>query len=143
MKIPLIIVLLLTLSPGSLFARQTGNETAVKDFQLFWTEFRQAIMANDKEKVASMTRFPFKTRGPDDGGPFEKYTKASFLKALDEMLQSDPGLIGEPDTMRRFIERQTTVTSKEVGTNSFARIGDFVFEKARGKWLFTMAYLDD
>jgi len=143
LKTLLTIVLLLALSPGSSFAGPTQAETAAKDFQAFWTEFRQAIMASDKEKVASMTRFPFKTRGTMDSDPVKKRAKESFLNILDKLLQSDPGLSAEPDTMRQLIGRQATVTSKEVTTKSFARVGDFVFEKAQGKWMFTMAFIDE
>jgi hypothetical protein len=143
MKISLAIVLFVALSPGSSFARPAQADTAAKEFQSFWTEFRQAIMANDKEKVASMTRFPFKTRGTMDSDPVKKRAKESFLNILDKLLQTDPGLSAEPGTMRQLIERQATVTSKEVTTQNFARVGDFVFEKAQGKWLFTMAFWDE
>jgi hypothetical protein len=143
MKTLLTIVLLFALSLGGSFAGSTQDETAAKDFQAFWTEFRQAVMANDKEKLASMTRFPFKTRGTMDSDPVKKHAKEAFLNILDKLLRSDPGLSAEPETMRQLIERQTTVTSKEAPTKSSARIGDFVFEKAQGKWLFTMAFWDE
>ena len=144
MKIQLAIVLLFAFSPGCLFAGQTGAETEAKDFQAFWTEFRQAIKANDKDKVVSMTRFPFKTRGETDSDPVKTHTKESFLKIWDEMLKADPGLSPETDTMRRFVERKATITSKDLGSGKGSvRIGNFVFEKVQGKWLFTMAYLDD
>ena len=144
MKIQVAIILLLALSPGCLFAGQTGAETATKDFQSFWTEFRQAIKANDKDKVASMTRFPFKTRGQTDSDPVKSHTKESFMKIWDKILEADPGLSPETDTMRRYVERKATITSKDLGSGKgSARVGTFVFEKVQGKWLFTMAYLDE
>ena len=143
-KIFLAIVLLLSLSPISLFAKQSEAEVVAKDFQKFWTEFRPAIKANDKENVASMTNFPFKSRGGSDSDTIKTHTKESFLKIWDQMLKSDPGLSAEADTMRRFVDRKETITAKDVGSGKGSvRIGDFVFEKIQGKWLFTMAFLED
>ena len=105
---------------------------------------RKYPTANDKDKVASMTRFPFKTKGQTDSDPVKTHTKGSFLKIWDKILQADPGLRPETDTMRRYVERKATITSKDLGSGKgSARIGTFVFEKVQGKWLFTMAYLDE
>jgi hypothetical protein len=141
------IVLLLALAPGSLSTAQTETEkaAAAKDFQVFWNVFRQAVKDNDEEKVALMTRFPFETE--DLGQNVKKHTKESFPNVLDKLLQADyeyySGGRLERETKRRFIERTVTITSKDVGTKSFVRVGDFEFQKAKGKWLFTKGYVDE
>lgn len=151
MRISLTIVLLLAFSPGSLRAGQVSQSQAgavVKDFQGFWNEFRQAIKANDIEKAASMTRFPFKVNGVDDSVPVKTYNRETFPKVWGKLLQqieSTPDSKGNSshETMKQLIERKETVSIKDIGTESFVRVGDFEFEKAKGKWVFTRAYLDE
>jgi hypothetical protein len=120
---------------------------ARKSFQVFWAEFRAAVKANDKERIASLTAFPFKTRGNDDGDPVKKHDRASFLKILDQLLDSDPGLSREPDKMRLLIEQKAEISSKELReideSGGQARAGNFVFEKAGEKWAFTFAYVEE
>jgi hypothetical protein len=132
------LVLLLALLAGSSLSAQSG------DIQAFWTEFRQAIKNNDKDKVAAMTRFPFKTRGQTDSDPVKTHNKVSFLKIWDKLMQADPGLGPDADTMRRFVERKPTITSEaSASEKGSARVGNFVFDRVQGKWLFTMAFLDE
>ena len=38
----------------------TYNFEAHSDFQVFWSDFKKAVLANDREAVAKMTNFPFK-----------------------------------------------------------------------------------
>jgi hypothetical protein len=131
----------------SLAPSVSSAQTEQNDFQVFWSEFRAAIKANDRQKIASLTAFPFKTRGTDDGDPVVRRDRASFLRILDRLLDDDPGLSQEPDKMRLLIERKAEINSKELReiseSGGQARIGDFVFEKVKGKWVFTFAYLDE
>jgi hypothetical protein len=141
-KMVTVILLLGALFSVELYARQGGSSSELKEFQSFWTEFRAAVKADDKEKIASLTAFPFKTRGTLDSDPVRKHTKASFLKILDKLLDDDPGLSPKEDKMRSFIERKAEIESKDLNGDR-AQIGNFVFEKAQGKWAFTFAYLDN
>lgn len=127
------------------YAQQTINLSAMEELQKFWSEFRAAALANDKARIASMVQFPFRTRGNDDSDPIVLHSKASFFRIWDKLLAQDPGLSPGLDTTRRFLERKTTVTSKDItirGSKSSARVGDFVFTKVQGKWMFTFAYLN-
>jgi hypothetical protein len=142
-KVPLIIFLLLVSSPATLSAGPIESDISAKEFQAFWTEFRQAVTANDKNKVVAMTRFPFKTRGLIDDDPVKTYSRESFLKIWDQLLQSDPGDSPDASTMQRFLERKTTISVRDSAGIGAFHIGRFVFEKIKEKWLFTMAYLDN
>lgn len=42
------------------------NFEAHSDFQAFWTDFKKAVLANDREAVTKMTNFPFKDEVGDD-----------------------------------------------------------------------------
>lgn len=79
--------------------RPAGDKQSSADgFRQFWSEFRQAALAGDKEKVASLTWLPFKTRGPLDSDPVRTYERAAFLAVFDKLLARylpDPDLHGE------------------------------------------------
>jgi hypothetical protein len=139
-------MVLSALLPAYPYAQQTINIAAVEEFQKFWSEFRTAALVNDKAKIASMAQFPFRTRGTDDSDPIMKHNKKAFFRIWDRLLAQDPGLSPEPDTTRRLLERKTSITSQDVtisGKRSSARVGNLVFTKVQGKWLFTFAYLDE
>jgi hypothetical protein len=119
---------------------------AAQTFQEFWSEFRGAVKADDKDKIASLTAFPFETRGGDDSDPVKKHDKASFLKILDRLLDSDSG-VARKDKMRSLIDRKAEISSKDFGYGSESdgecRVGSFVFKKRNGKWAFTSAFLEE
>ena len=120
------------------------NQSPLDGFRKFWSDFRQAALAGNREKVASMTGFPFRTRGPLDSDPVKTYDRASFLGILDKLLEQDSGLGRQPETMRRFIERTATVTDKMLGDGgATARVGAFSFQRMGGLWRFTSAYVDE
>jgi len=130
--------------PGAALAELPRKPTPVEEFQVFWTNFRAAVLADRTDQVAEHTAFPFKTRGPVDSDPIVTHTKESFLKNFAKWINMDVGLSKEPESMRQYIERKTTVTVKDVSANGVgARVANFVFNKARGRWLFTMAYVEE
>lgn len=139
------ILVVLALSAAPSCSQPTGGQEApLEGFQKFWSGFRQGVLAGDKDKVASLAAFPFKTRGILDSDPVKAYDRASFLRLFDQLLDQDPGLSREPETMRRLIERTTTVTDKVLGTGGqTARVGVFTFQRMNGRWRFTMAYLEE
>jgi hypothetical protein len=137
-------VLLLTLMLPACMAQPPARKNAGEDFQGFWNGFRAAVLANDQQKVAALTQFPFKTRGVMDGDPVVSHESAGFLILWDKLLTQDPGLKPEPETMRQFIQRKTRIAATDLGrTGSTARIASFVFQKVNDRWLFTMAYVEE
>jgi hypothetical protein len=123
---------------SSLVAAQTQS------FDRFWTAFRQAVIAGDKNRIVSMTYFPFETRGTSDDDPVRTHDRASFLGILDRLLADDAGMQATPEPMRRYVERMTTLTDRnhEPGATE-AGVGNFRFRLVGGRWLFTRAYMDD
>lgn len=125
-------------------AQQPDNESPVESFKKFWSEFREAVLAGDTDKIASMARFPFMTRGILDSDPIKTHDRISFLSIIDHLLDQDPGLSREPETMRSLIERTKIVTSKHLGNGGkTARVGVFVFQKIERNWQFTQAYIEE
>jgi hypothetical protein len=137
-------VVILALSSPTSCAQQVRQKAPLETFQKFWSEFRDAVLAENKTLVASMTKFPFTTRGTLDSDPVKTLDRASFLDSFTQLLDQDPGLSRQPDTMRRLIERTQSVSSKHLGDgDQTARVGQFVFRRTGEQWLFTLAYIEE
>lgn len=124
-------------------AQKSSVDAGEASYYVFWTEFRQAVLASDSGKLASLTRFPFVVRGMLDDDPVKKYQKSDFTHLLPILLQQDPGLSETPDTMENLIRKTVKPTPKNLepaGTS--ARVGVFSFKKLEGKWYFTEAYIE-
>lgn len=112
-------------------------------FDAFWTQFREAVLAHDADRVAALTSFPFKTRGPLDSDAVQRHDRAAFRKQLDKWLQQDAGMAKEVEPMLKFIERTPQVRDKSYGDGGdSARVGTFLFQKIEGQWRFVLAYVD-
>lgn len=123
-------------------ARQNSKNNQQQSFQEFWSDFRSAVLADDKNKILSMTKFPFKTRGVSDDDPVVSHDKASFIRILPRLLDQDTGISVEPETMRDLIKRTIKVPKDKVNNDAWHRIGDICFENEKGIWSFTFAYFD-
>ena len=108
----------------------------------FWSAFRAAVAATDREALASLTEFPVQTRGPSDSDPVVPQERASFVRMLGQLLETDSGMKPEPETMRDLIGRTPELRPSSAGGAS-VRLGSFVFREVQGRWRFTMAYLDE
>jgi hypothetical protein len=145
-RIGMVVLLLCALFSVNCYAQQASAPSPLKDFQGFWSEFRAAVKADDKEKIASMTAFPFRVKGFDDDDAVKRYEKAQFLKILDRLLDIDSGENLAEEKMRVFIDRKAEVNTKDLRDGgSKASLGNFIFERVKGKWTFTMAngYLEN
>jgi len=126
----------------------TGQSALVaaqtQPFDRFWAAFRQALLAGDKASIASVTRFPFETRGTSDDDPVKKYDRAAFPRVLDTLLaqQSDEG--ADNETVRQFVSRTTTLPPRAVGdTGQDAAVGPFSFVRTGGRWQLTRVYTSE
>ena len=70
---------------GVLILLSFPNAFAESDFSTFWKEFKSAVVAGDKAKVAGMTKFPLSM-------PYEVKavkTKQEFLRRYDEIFKGE------------------------------------------------------
>ena len=119
-----------------------GNQPQA--FHEFWGHFKSVVLAGNKEQVAAVTFFPFKTRGMLDSDPVRLHDRRSFDELFDRLLAQDSGLKKEPEPMRDLIQRTDFSQAKPVKKhNSRERIGNFVFQRVDNRWRFVMAYLDE
>jgi hypothetical protein len=98
------------------------SSASAKDaaFDSFWTDFKSALVKNDKEAISSLTTLPFESY---DG----KLNKTQFIKYCDKIFSKKT---------RDCLVKQKPLADK---TNYCAFCGDeiFYFEKVKGKYLFT------
>jgi len=140
-KYSLFVVCLLFTACGFTQDRQTS-------FQSFWDQFRTGVMSGDKTYIADLTRFPFETRGPDDGDPIHHYERKRFIKLYDRLMGElvyafdDRGKMVNK-TMRAVIEEKARVTERDVPSDDFARVENFEFKRLKGKWRFIRAYTEE
>lgn len=124
------------------YEREVGNQPQA--FHEFWVHFKIGVLAGNKEQVAAVTFFPFKTRGMLDSDPVRLHDRQSFEELFDRLLAQDSGLKKEPEAMRDLIQRTDFSGAKSVKKHhSRERIGNFVFQRIDSQWRFVMAYLDD
>lgn len=125
--------------------KPTGAGESFATFEAYWPAFRAAVQSNDKQRVATLTRFPFETRGDSDDDAVKQLTREQFVHALDSMLSEDPGLLmNGRETQREHIARSATLTARQYASgDETARVGNFQFEKQGGNWWFTRAYVSE
>lgn len=127
-----------------------------EDFQIYWDDFRNAVLAWDKEKVADMTHFPFETRGPDDSEPIIRINRGQFIKCILErsmrQYERDAKINGIPveESLREAIFNTKTLKADKqiVNGNSgqphdFVRVFDMIFKRVKGRWKWTFVFLEE
>lgn len=107
------------ISPMAAFAKDA-------EFDAFWVKFKAALVKNDKEAIASMTKFPYHAyENPMD--------KKKFIANCDKIFNKK---------IRDCLVKQKPVQDK---TNFSAFCGEeiYLFEKVNGKYLFTEIGVND
>ncbi len=109
---------LLVLIPTALGSGNPSDQTS-RAFTAFWAEFKTAVAKNDREAVASMTKFPF-----DNG---KMISRAQFFKSYDRIF----------DQAAQKCFTQAKPEKEEEGSYrvSCGR-KTFVFDLMRGKYRF-------
>jgi hypothetical protein len=109
---------------------------AQSDFSTFWKEFRSAVIAADKAKVAGMTKFPLSI------GYLEKpvKNKQQFLRSYDEIFKGEANAAqcfgsAEPhkQTARQYEVYCPFKETPKDWENAPIR---FIFELTKGGWRF-------
>lgn len=115
--------------------------------QNFWTEFRQAVLANDNKKLIGMTQFPLEVRGVDDSQPVTQYKKEQFdtifKKILDQPVVTMEGEKIITNTTKTVIKSTNTITKDHIMTGDSFRVDQMVFELKNKQWKLVRAYLEE
>ena len=116
-------VSILILSSGSGYAQ---NEKVDEAGTQFWAKFKTAVLANDKEAVASMTRLPFMLQN-------KNLSKAQFIQKF--------GVLFDAKVKRCFAKAK--LVKEENGFDVFCGQQIFLFEKVDGVYRFTEIGVND
>lgn len=121
-------------------------ENGATPLETYWSQFRQAVLDGNSEKVASMTRFPLWVRGPDDSDPVMYYDKKSFPQIFTRLLNQEVLYLSAGEvrskTMLQVVKDKKQIAASDYLTDTVINVGQFEFERIKGRWLFTRAYLE-
>jgi hypothetical protein len=115
-----------------------------KSFELFWPEFRHAVLADDYSSLGKLIKFPLEVKGLDDESPAEFY-EADQIKELFPILLSQVIYNYDQDELEEMSFREV-ITQKVVIKGDAAkteqRVDQFEFKKIDGQWYLVKAYLE-
>src|SRR5688500_10729077 len=118
--------LLCVLASASLSVAQRRGPTSAPTFNTFWTQFKDAIAKNDKNRVADMTKLPFMMDSID-------HDRAGFIKEYPSLFTP---------RMRRCIPRAKVFKEGEY-YEIFCGDQIFLFGKVDGVWKFVEIGVND
>ena len=121
--LPSILTLLMLTAVASDLQSQQATNT--QTFAAFWSQFKAALVKNDKEAVASMTKFPFYWG--------EQLTRGEFIKKYIEIFDRK---------VQRCFAKAKPIKDRD-SYSVFCGESIYVFEKVEGKYRFTAVGAND
>lgn len=125
----------------------TGEE---KDFDSFWTRFREAAVAGNFGEVAKRTQFPLQTRGEMDDQPVVTYSESEFEKLFTLFLQMPTGLNANNfnETQLDYIKANPKLSFSDnklpmMSGENIASVTSMEFEKTPSGWKLKRLFLTD
>ena len=119
------------------------NLESEKCFNIFWTEFREAVIKCDTTKLVILIHFPLKVSGERDEDSVMYLRKDNFIPYYRKFLLNTSFFI-EGRYITNFEYIRITKTPKKATifqeTETWKRIGDLEFEKIKNKWGLTLIY---
>lgn len=125
----------------------TSHAFGDTEAQEFWSQFREAVLSEEVDKVAAMTHFPLWVRGTEDSDPVMFYGKKNFKniwkRLLDQQIVPSDSDQVVFKAMRQVIKERKKIRSKDFQTPEIIRVELFRFDKIDGRWLLTQGYLEE
>jgi hypothetical protein len=119
----------LLISSLTVFAFTTSQESSSAEFTKFWSKFRAAVIKNDKEAVASLTKLPFVVSN-------KSLDKSEFIKSYPKLFDRK---------IRRCFMNEKPSRDNESYSLFCGANGDqgLLFEKVNGEYRFVAFYFAD
>lgn len=113
----------------------------------FWTAFRDAVLVNNEKKLVAMTKLPLEVHGISDSTPVKYYERAQVPSLFNKILMQ-PEFIPikgriVPKTLLRLIYEKKSITQSDLAHPDFFRFYQLEFQRIKGQWSLTRAYLDE
>ena len=128
------VLMLLIPAPVELNAQSKQNKTVNAEFSVFWVKFKTALVKNDKEQIAAMTKFPFPYQGYGD----HDLSITEFIKQYDRIFNLATRLC--------FSKKKTIPIANSDfyhGYSVFCGASIYSFEKVQGEYKFSDKHPDD
>ncbi len=119
----------------------------VSSAQAFWSEFRQAVIENNYQKLISQTQFPLAVHGEADFIPVKKITKDNFKAVFEKVLAQEEVKYNPQDgstssqTIRDVVINTIKLPANKIMPDDTLRISDLVFEYKNNSWKLVQTYL--
>jgi hypothetical protein len=122
--------------PGILILLVSSTAFAQTDFSAFWKEFKSAVIAGDKAKVANMTKFPVSM----SYGVKAVKNKEDFLQRYDEIFKGEANAVQcfasakpQKESARRY---EIYCPFKDTPNDLENAPIRFIFESTKAGWKF-------
>ena len=122
-------IFIVIIFPLTVFAFSTPQQSSSPEFAKFWSKFRAAVLKNDKEAVASLTKLPFDVSN-------KSLDKSEFIKSYPKLFDRQ---------IRRCFMKEKPVRDNETYSLFCGANGDqgLLFEKVNGEYKFVAFYFAD
>lgn len=107
----------------------------------YWRAFRQAVLDDNKDKLFSLTRFPFEVRGPHASDPVDYYDRSCFAAIFRRVVVQRVALPSGEKSMLQLINEKSEIGPADYQSPDAIQVHQFEFRRINGEWLFTRAYL--
>lgn len=138
-----LLISILVVITSACFAREPASSA-----QLFWKEFRQAVIEENYKKLDTLTQFPLAVHGETDFSPIRKIDKSKFQETFKKVLaQSIIGLENGKTTelsLRDIVVKTSRLEKKHIlAPDKFFRVSDLEFEYKENTWKLFRTYLPE
>lgn len=113
---------------------------SVQPFDEFWKEFREAVITQNKEKVADMTWFPLEISGDLDGSIPDFVRRPQFIKLEFYRIFIETDFEGKRELIERVKANSTVSAPEEEIKNGLVSFYNLDFRLVQGKWKLVNVY---
>ena len=122
----------------SLVQTDTMTHYLPKNFESFWTEFRNAILDTDTNYLKKHTRFPLNVWGNLDMSPKYSIGEDLFNDIFTLFLNTNHGV--NKDEIIKTVDANKLQKYKPSATDQY--VSDLYFEWINNEWRLTVLYMD-
>ena len=108
-----------------------------RDIDVFWKDFKNAVINSDSVRLSQLVDFPLETRGVLDTDPIVKYEKGQFMRLFKAFLKQPTGINANLNETEFGLIKRTERLDSIQGT----RLGGMEFNKVKGQWKLTLIYV--
>lgn len=113
----------------------------------FWAAFRDAVLSNEESKLISMIKLPLAVHGVSDNTPVKYYDRSEVPQLFHKILMQTEYLpVGNkivPKTVLGLIYDKKVFPPEDLQAQDRFRFYQLEFERIKGRWFLTGAYLEE